>query len=83
MLPEDVVGLLSLLCERLSEIDDENPLAALRVVGELEAMASSIGSYVARRIAFEDVSDEAVAEGLGITEDKTRSRLSRYEFMDR
>ncbi|MFE0777785.1 hypothetical protein [Streptomyces sp. NPDC058861] len=82
-LPEDVTGLLNQLRERLSEIDDKNPLAALRVVGELEAMASSTGPYVARRIAFEDVSAEAVAEGLGITEDKARSRLSRYEFMDR
>ncbi|MER7912637.1 hypothetical protein [Streptomyces sp. NPDC096068] len=82
-LPEDVTGLLSRLRERLSEIDDEDPLAALRVVGELEAMASSIGPYAARRIAFEDVPDEAVAEGLGITEAKARSRLNRYEFMDR
>ncbi|MFJ4338498.1 hypothetical protein [Streptomyces sp. NPDC088915] len=82
-LPEDVTGLLNQLCERLSEIDDKNPLAALRVVGELEAMAASTGPYVARRIAFDDVSDEAVAEGLGITEDKARSRLIRYEFMNR
>lgn len=82
-LPEDVTGLLNQLRERLSEIDDKNPLAALRVVGELEAVASSTGPYVARRIALDDVSDEAVAEGLGITEDKARSRLSRYEFMNR
>ncbi|MGW0033471.1 hypothetical protein ACWDXD_27110 [Streptomyces sp. NPDC003314] len=45
-------------------------------------MAASIGPYAARRIAFEDVPDEAVAEGLGITEAKARSRLNRYGFMN-
>lgn len=45
-------------------------------------MAASAGPYVARRIAFSDDSVKAVAEVLGITEDKARSRLSHYEFMD-
>ncbi|MFJ3581750.1 hypothetical protein ACIPPS_05880 [Streptomyces sp. NPDC090127] len=68
-------------CARLSELVNDEPLAALRTVGDLEATAAWAGPYATRRIIVAATPDSRVAEALGPTEKVARSRLARYAFL--
>ena len=80
-LPEDLARLLGQLRERLVDMEDDDPLVILRVVRELESITASAGPYAARLTQRQALSDAAVAEALGVTEKKARSRLNHYTFM--
>ncbi|GAA3918277.1 hypothetical protein GCM10022244_29380 [Streptomyces gulbargensis] len=75
--PEDVARLLSQIRRQLEDIEDEQPLVALRIVGELEAIISSAGPYAART-ATAEIPMPRIAEALGMTEKAALSRLYRY-----
>ncbi|WP_143060347.1 hypothetical protein [Streptomyces sp. TLI_105] len=77
-LPEDVARLLSQLRERLDEIEDDDPLTALRIVGELDSIVDTNGSYSAR-LATDKHPDGEIAAALGSTEKATAARLRRYD----
>ncbi|MFC9729775.1 hypothetical protein ACFWGM_13680 [Streptomyces roseolus] len=73
-LPEDVARLISRIRERLDDIEDTDPLTALRIVGALDAVVESDGPYVTRAHT-----DEEIATALGSTEKALAARLRRYD----
>ncbi|MCZ0978755.1 hypothetical protein O1L60_04405 [Streptomyces diastatochromogenes] len=77
-LPEDIARLLSQLRERLDEIEDDDPLTALRIIGELDSIVDINSSYLAR-LATRKHTDEEIAAALGSTEKATTARLRRYD----
>ncbi|MFE6713889.1 hypothetical protein [Streptomyces sp. NPDC057695] len=74
--PEDVATLLSQLRARLEDMEDQ-PLTALRIIGELDSIIAIHGSYTARHAAAEH-SPEEIATALGATEKAADARLRRY-----
>jgi hypothetical protein len=80
-LPIEVTDLLHQLRQRLEQLVDDAPLAAVRAAGRLEAMAGAIGSPAAyRAVRGAEVSWRQIADALGTTEEEARSRLLRYEY---
>ncbi|MGW0118023.1 hypothetical protein [Streptomyces sp. NPDC003327] len=76
-LPEDIARLLSELRERLEEIEDGDPLTALRIIAELDSIVGINGSYAAR-LATRKYPDREIAAALGSTEKAVAARLRRY-----
>ncbi|WP_037708961.1 hypothetical protein [Streptomyces griseus] len=77
-LPEDVARLISRIRERLDDIEGDDPLTALRIVGELDSVVEVNGSY-ATRLATRKHTDEEIATALGATEKALNTRLRRYD----
>ncbi|MFH9956025.1 hypothetical protein ACH4OX_17670 [Streptomyces roseolus] len=77
-LPEDVARLISRIRERLDDIEDTDPLTALRIVGALDAVVETDGPY-ATRLATRAHTDEEIATALGSTEKALAARLRRYD----
>ncbi|MEV7568707.1 hypothetical protein [Streptomyces tanashiensis] len=76
--PEDVARLISELRQRLDEIEASDILTALRIVGELDSIVETEGSYAARE-ARRTHTDQEVAAALGGTEKATAARLRWYD----
>ncbi|MFD5786845.1 hypothetical protein ACFWH1_09445 [Streptomyces sp. NPDC127037] len=77
-IPVDVTALLGRLRERLEDLADDAPLAALRAVAALEhatAEAAETATYAARA---DDRPWDTIATALGTTESEARTRLHRY-----
>ncbi|MFI8917373.1 hypothetical protein ACIGW4_38035 [Streptomyces sp. NPDC053513] len=83
VLPEDVAGLLRQLREGLDEIVGDEPLVALKAVGELEAIVASAGPLAAACATGDEIPVPRVAEALGMTEKAARSRLVHYAYLPR
>ncbi|NML51718.1 hypothetical protein HHL19_22425 [Streptomyces sp. R302] len=77
-LPQDVARLISQIRERLDDIEDTDPLTALRIVGALDAVVETDGPY-ATRLATRKHTDEEIATALGSTEKALAARLRRYD----
>ncbi|MFD8693130.1 hypothetical protein [Streptomyces sp. NPDC059651] len=64
-IPQDVADLLRCLRERLAVLADDAPLAALRIVGDLEHTITEAGAFAAQTARADDQSWDAIATGLG------------------
>ncbi|MBT2488619.1 hypothetical protein J7E96_08795 [Streptomyces sp. ISL-96] len=79
-LPEAVTELLRELRAYVERLVDDSPLAALKVVNELETITAWIGPTAASfALRGDELPWSRIAEGLGMTEPDARSRLFRYE----
>ncbi|MGW4699846.1 hypothetical protein [Streptomyces sp. NPDC004285] len=76
--PEDVARLISQLRRRLDEVEASDTLTALRIVGELDSIVETEGSYAAR-MALRSHTDQEIAVALGGTDEATAARLRRYD----
>lgn len=80
--PDAVNDLLQRLDEQLVLLARQTPAAALRAVAALERLAERTGAQAAHRISDGDVSWEAVAVALGLTELDARARVDEYRYRD-
>ncbi|MFC9398743.1 hypothetical protein ACFTWS_37255 [Streptomyces sp. NPDC057027] len=76
--PEDIARLISQLRQRLDEIEASDTLTALRIVGDLDSIVETHGSYAAR-MALRSHTDQEIAAALGGMEMATAARLRRYD----
>ncbi|MFJ6405730.1 hypothetical protein ACIQK9_09405 [Streptomyces hydrogenans] len=76
--PEDVARLISRIREHLDRTTDDDPLTALRIVGELDTIVDIDGCYATRR-ATRKHSEKEIADALGATEKAATTRLRRYD----
>lgn len=75
--PDEVASLLADLKARLTTLADEAPLAALRVLGQVERITRDIGE-IAACCADGDHEETDIARALGVAETDVRGRLLRY-----
>ncbi|MFJ1618238.1 hypothetical protein ACIODT_37250 [Streptomyces sp. NPDC088251] len=77
--PADLIALLDQTEKRLNALAAENPLAALRATVILESLAKQAATDAAISIDTPDGPTwDTIAQGLGISEQTARSRLTRY-----
>jgi len=77
-LPEDVQNLLAQLQQRLSTLEADAPLAALRAVAAVERIARTIGWQVAFDIDPDETPWDEMGKALGLSGNALRSRLHGY-----
>ncbi|MGW8487431.1 hypothetical protein [Streptomyces sp. NPDC055886] len=77
-LPDDVAELLGKVEERLDNLADDAPLAALRAVAALERITQYAGRMAANGVFADDPTGERAGLALGISPDKACSRLAHY-----
>ncbi|CAM5648194.1 hypothetical protein STANM337S_06510 [Streptomyces tanashiensis] len=66
------------LCRRLDEIEASGTLNALRIVGGLDSIVETEGSYAAR-MALRSHTGQEIAAALGGAEKAAAARLRRYD----
>ena len=79
-IPEEVTELLQRLDEKLAELADDAPIAALRAVAALERTAKRIGIDAACSMGTDDVPWKAVGASLGLTEKDARALVNRFRY---
>jgi hypothetical protein len=77
--PDVLADLLQRLDERLGDLANEAPIAALRVVAALERTAKAVGLTAACNVDADEVPWDAVAQQLGISEQEARARVFGYQ----
>ncbi|MFJ2273914.1 hypothetical protein ACIOEZ_06950 [Streptomyces sp. NPDC087866] len=76
--PEDVTALLGRLRERLDDLADDAPLAALRVVAALEHTTADVAEAATYTVRADQQPWEVIATGLGTAVSEARTRLHGY-----
>lgn len=77
-LPADVEELVARLDERLSNLESEAPLAALRAVAAVERVVRRVGWQVAFDVDPDDVPWDQMGKALGLSGNALQSRLMSY-----
>lgn len=81
--PYELTELLQRLDERLSDLADDAPVAALRIVAALERAAKRTGLVAAFNIGTDDdVPWETVGEQLGMSESDARMKVFGYQHSE-
>ncbi|TRV80923.1 hypothetical protein FKN01_04010 [Streptomyces sp. 130] len=76
--PEGVTALFDQPRERLDALADDVLLAALRIIAALESLAAEAGVVAVHTVRADNQSWATIANGLGLTESETGTRLHRY-----
>ncbi|MFM9372778.1 hypothetical protein [Streptomyces sp. Da 82-17] len=79
-LPDDLTALLARIDEQLDRLTHDAPLAALKAVAALERTTQRFGGRAAAYVDADEIPDETLTAGLGLTADDVRARLLRYRL---
>ncbi|GAB2785484.1 hypothetical protein [Streptomyces daliensis] len=79
-LPEELEDSLTRVEQQVATLMGDAPLAALRALAGLERIVGSLAPEAAYAVEADELSWETVAAALGLTEEKARSRLLRYQL---
>ncbi|WPO76232.1 hypothetical protein [Streptomyces sp. KN37] len=80
-LPTEMTALLEQLDKQLTSLAEETPLAALKAVAALETLTKQVAPVAAFYAENDGLSDEVLAQGLGVSPSDAKSRLLRYRLM--
>ncbi|MDQ8704879.1 hypothetical protein RCO28_20630 [Streptomyces sp. LHD-70] len=79
-LPDELTVLLEQVTEQLERLVQNSPLAAIKAVSALERATKRFGSQAAAYTEADELSDETVANALGLSAADARARLLCYRL---